>query len=199
MKDVTNYEGRYAISDCGRVWSYNRKYTNAYGVTMDLPPIFMKPQWIMQQNKKPVDPYFQVQLYWRSRGLKPKFFRIHWLVASAFVDNPKPDEYHEVDHKNHMKGDNRAKNLQWINHLKNMRRAVKAGRLPHIYTLYKHVTNRDYRQRSFSKMANARADLPRRNGLIPIHKRRRHDVLVKWIGECDKLGRRRHWKLGLPV
>lgn len=42
---------------------------------------------------------------------KPYKFRVHRLVASAFI--PNPEMYPEVHHKNHIRDDNRLINLQW--------------------------------------------------------------------------------------
>ena len=45
--------------------------------------------------------------------LNGKQYLIHRLVAEAFVDNPDPARYNQVDHINHDRTDNRAANLRW--------------------------------------------------------------------------------------
>ena len=45
--------------------------------------------------------------------LNRKRYLVHRLVAEAFVDNPDPARYNQVDHINHDRTDNRAANLRW--------------------------------------------------------------------------------------
>ena len=57
------------------------------------------------------------------RNRKHRTFRVHRLVAQAFVPNPRPDLFNVVDHINHDRSDNRACNLRWLdNHLNMMNR-----------------------------------------------------------------------------
>ena len=45
---------------------------------------------------------------------------MHRLVAKAFVFNPRPDIFDEVDYINGVRSDNRWTNLRWVNHKLNM-------------------------------------------------------------------------------
>lgn len=88
MKDIKNLEGRYAITSCGKVWSYKRKK-------------YLKPM-------KDKDGYLYVNI--RIDG-KQKNFKIHRLVAEAYI--PNPDGKPQVNHKNEVKTDNYINNLEW--------------------------------------------------------------------------------------
>ena len=59
--------------------------------------------------------------------LKPsrKIEYVHRAVAKAFVPNPK--NLPEINHKNGVKSDNRAENIEWCNRSLNMKHARETG------------------------------------------------------------------------
>lgn len=87
MKDIQGYEGLYAITSCGKVWSYRKK-------------IFLKP--------KLSNGYQQVNL---CQDGKKKTVYIHRLVAAAYIPNPL--NLPEVNHKDENKTHNYINNLEW--------------------------------------------------------------------------------------
>lgn len=97
MKDIKNYEGLYAVTSCGKVWSYKRQK-------------FLKPA----SDKKG---YFKVVLY---KNGKCKNYKIHRLVAEAYI--PNPDNLPQVDHIDNDKTHNYINNLQWITNRNNVRK-----------------------------------------------------------------------------
>lgn len=92
MRDVVGYEGLYAVTSCGKVWSYKSK-------------IFLKTNPV-GENK-----YLQVTL--RKDGERQNFL-VHRLVAIAYLDNPNNLPY--VDHIEHdgTWHPEYLKNLKWV-------------------------------------------------------------------------------------
>lgn len=95
MKDIKGYEGKYAITSCGKVWSYKRK-------------IFLKPS----KNR---DGYHQVTLY-NDKGKSCCF--IHKLVAETYM--PNPQKLSEINHIDEDKSHNYIRNLEYCTHKYNV-------------------------------------------------------------------------------
>lgn len=68
--------------------------------------------------------YLQVFLYNNGRRKKKC---VHRLVAEAFIDNPNPEEFDQVNHKNSCRTDNRVENLEWCSNAYNQRHMVANG------------------------------------------------------------------------
>lgn len=94
-EDIEGYEGLYQVSDWGNVRSLNYKQT---GKTKLLKPV------------KDDKGYLHVRLY---KDGKWEQKRIHRLVAEAFITNPKPNEYKQVNHKSECPMLNFACVLEW--------------------------------------------------------------------------------------
>lgn len=96
MKDIQNYEGLYAVTEDGRIWSHTNKKFLSTRVHYDTG-------------------YTMVNL---SKDGKRKTFTVHRLVAQAFL--PNPDNLPVVHHKNAIRTDCRVENLEWVTQEKNM-------------------------------------------------------------------------------
>ena len=88
MRDIKDYEGLYAATSCGRVWSYRAKK-------------FLK-------SRKNRDGYLLVNLY---KDSKMKTYVIHRLIAETYL--PNQDNLPEVNHKDEDKSNNALPNLEW--------------------------------------------------------------------------------------
>jgi len=93
-KDIEGYEGRYKISNTGQVLGYGRSHRKPYIKAVVTTALGYK----------------RVSLF---NGKELRHFFVHRLVAKAFVDNPKPDEYNVVNHKDQNPSNNNAYNLEW--------------------------------------------------------------------------------------
>ena len=91
-KDINGYEGRYQISDLGRVRSFAHDKINGRLLSM-------------RANKQG---YYYVSL---AKHCVMKSFKIHRLVAKAFI--PNPNNYLCVDHIDRDKSNNKPDNLRW--------------------------------------------------------------------------------------
>ena len=100
-RDIPGYEGRYQVSSMGRVKS--------------LPKYKCYRDRILKGNKDK-DGYMSVTLCPNAK--KRKVYRVHKLVAMAFI--PNPNGYPEIDHINTNPSDNYVDNLRWVTHQMNI-------------------------------------------------------------------------------
>lgn len=88
MKDIKGYEGLYAITSCGKVWSY---YTKKFIKASKL--------WTG---------YLRVDLY---KDGKATHFMLHRLVAETYIPNPANLPF--INHKDEVKTHCWLSNLEW--------------------------------------------------------------------------------------
>lgn len=124
-KSVENYEAYLEVSNLGNVRSLDRfvehKISNQTGSTGKIKLRFVKGTCLIQKLKK--NGYLQIAI--RLPEGNRKWFLVHRLVASAFIDNSL--KLAQVDHINNNKQDNRVVNLQWNSAKQNCNKAVKDG------------------------------------------------------------------------
>lgn len=117
-KDIQGYEGYYQVSNKGRVKSLDRcvKFKHGKG-THFVPGKVLKPSLNIERG------YLRVSLTKHNRS---KFFRIHRLVAEAFIPNPKC--LPQVNHKDENRLNNYADNLEWCTNTYNNRYGTRTLR-----------------------------------------------------------------------
>ena len=99
-KDILGYEGKYQVSNWGRVKSLNYRNTGKEGIL----------KGVANGNG-----YLEVILFKEGKG---KHYRINRLVAQAFL--PNPDNLPEVNHKDEDKQNNCVENLEYCSKLYNI-------------------------------------------------------------------------------
>lgn len=113
-KPVIGYEGKYEVSNFGRVKSYAQDTVHGK----------IKDGHLTHKGYKHI-------LLYDGNGNK-KWFPIHRLVASAFI--PNPHGFPQVNHKDEVKTNNHVENLEWctneynINYGTNRHRTAMANR-----------------------------------------------------------------------
>lgn len=111
MKPIPGYP-HYKASEDGRIWSeYSRKF------------LVSSPQFDTG--------YTSVELF---ENGKRKRFMVHRLIALAFI--PNPNNYPVINHKNEIRDDNRASNLEWCTQKYNVNygSCIEKRKRNHVYT-----------------------------------------------------------------
>ena len=98
-KDIVGYEGLYQISNLGNVKSLNYRRTGK--------------ERILNPGNNGCGYLFVILC---NNG-KRKHFKIHRLVANAFLENP--DNKSDVNHKDEDKTNNNVDNLEWMTRQEN--------------------------------------------------------------------------------
>jgi hypothetical protein len=113
--NIAGYDGLYEVSNLGNVKSLNRTVIYKDGRTWDV-----KERILKQCNT--TKGYLFVNL---SKNAKSYPHKVHQLVAVAFI--PNPENKPQVNHKDTIKTNNPATNLEWINNSGNQIHAVING------------------------------------------------------------------------
>lgn len=116
-KDIEGYEGYYQISNMGRVRSLDRFVYDEHNDKIQ----FKKGQLLKNCYNKRVNIY-EVHLH---KNNKRKCFKIHRLVACAFLDNDDPLHKTTVNHKDGDRSNNCVNNLEWASYSENEKHSYK--------------------------------------------------------------------------
>lgn len=117
-KDIDGYEGAYQISNIGNVRSVSRIIKRSNGRMFTVEGRTLK-QYTDNCGYK----YVCLPDYNLKR--KSRNFRVHRLVANAFI--PNPSDKPQINHKDGIKNNNDVLNLEWCTNGENQKHAFKNG------------------------------------------------------------------------
>jgi DNA-binding NarL/FixJ family response regulator len=105
MKDIPNYEGRYAVTRDGRVWSHKKETLVGKngGIRID------GNKWLTLSINNRGKGYQRIALV--DKNGKRKMLLVHRLVALTYIPNPSSLPF--INHINGDTTDNRVENLEW--------------------------------------------------------------------------------------
>lgn len=113
-KDISGFEGKYQISNLGRVKSLSRFRVygkTASGITKE----------IILKLSTPKSQYgYAVLSFWVNARVKT--FKVHRLVAEAFI--PNPENKPQVNHIDSNRSNNHVSNLEWVTSRENTSHAT---------------------------------------------------------------------------
>ena len=107
-KDIKGYEGHYQVSNLGRVRSLSFKSATRF-------------------SKGGVLTVMKDRLGYMCVNLSRKTFKVHRLVAIAFIDNP--NGFRCVNHKDEDKTNNKVENLEWCSYKYNNNYGTRNARI----------------------------------------------------------------------
>ncbi len=118
-KPVKGYEKQYQVSNWGRVKSYDMTVKRGRGGH------FIKKGRILKNSLQNNKGYLRYRVN-LSNGDTIKMFKVHRLVAEAFVANPQNKPH--INHKDFNSLNNNASNLEWVTNLENLQYSIKHNR-----------------------------------------------------------------------
>lgn len=116
-KDIIGYEGLYQVSSEGRVKSLKRKVQHSICGMKTISERILRPA--TDKNG-----YLTVDLY---KDGKRKTYKVHRLVAQAFIPNPLG--LPQCNHKDENPSSNYAENLEWVSAKENCNYGTRNERM----------------------------------------------------------------------
>lgn len=105
MKDIAGFEGLYAVTTNGMVFSHPKQWKAGYNMAFTNSGHSGKYLSLQYKSGR----YIHVCL---KKNGKRYTKDVHRLVAETFIPNPK--NLPQVNHKNFDRRDNRVENLEWV-------------------------------------------------------------------------------------
>ena len=114
MKDIPGFEGRYAVTEDGRVWGYEKR---GIGIGKGR---WKKERWLPLRLGR--GGYMYTSL---NKNSTQSVFSVHRIVALTYI--PNPNCLPQVNHKDGNKHNNSLSNLEWCTPKENTAHALLTG------------------------------------------------------------------------
>ena len=161
-KDISGYEGLYKVSNTGEIYS-------------------------MRENKNlslSTDRYGYPQIILYKNG-ESKTYKVHRLVALAFIPNPDPIKNPIINHKDENKANNNVENLEWCNYQYNNTYGTILERRKE--TVIKTWQNKSEEEKSaYSKSQSEKTKEVWNNKTEEEKKQWGNDIKERWQGYSDE-------------
>lgn len=116
MRNVIEYEGLYAVTEDGKVWSYPKPCGSKNGM-------WMKLQLFTNRNNRG-RPHVQYTVGLTKYGKRTTYL-VHRLVAQVFIPNPEGKP--QINHIDGNPLNNHIDNLEWATASENNLHSIKSG------------------------------------------------------------------------
>lgn len=128
-KYIEGYEGKYMVSDKGRVRSCEYKFRDTLGRKYTNKSQIIKLNYGNSRKALDKNASKRVTVGLRKNG-KKKTFQVSRLVAKAFIPNPENKE--TVNHIDGNTKNNTKENLEWLSRKENVEHAYKNNLYPNV-------------------------------------------------------------------
>lgn len=110
-KNIPGFEGRYQISNCGRIKSCERQICNRIA---NRRICRILPERILSTGI-----WLGYEVVWLHAETGRKKLRVHRIVAECFISKPENPAAVEVNHKDKNRLNNSQSNLEWCTPIEN--------------------------------------------------------------------------------
>lgn len=128
-KYIKGYEGKYMVSDKGRVKSCEYKFRDSLGREYINKPQIIKGYYGNSRKALKKNASKRVSVRLRKNG-KQKQYQVSRLVAEAFI--PNPDNKETVNHIDGDTKNNTKENLEWMSRKENVQHAYNNNLYPNV-------------------------------------------------------------------
>lgn len=173
-KDIEDYEGKYEVSNLGRVRSLSRmvQYRSKFGKECS-----RTQKGRLTAINDNGNGYKTVTLWKNNKGTT---MYIHRLVANAFIENP--DNLDTVNHIDFDKSNNDLINLEWCSLQENIEHSVSNGRYDHRGGVGVRVVYNNGHEEEYDSITSTSKGIGAHRDTIYLYWSKGHSPLIEELG-----------------